>query len=114
MLSGGLLLLPRLSNWITVSLLAAYLLYVPMKIFHRMELPVHDLSMLQDGAPELTALFIVCAYLLIFLFTQNTAAGLGAGSGFFLILFLVVSAGGNTGVQRSGLAALLSISYGAA
>lgn len=88
-LSGILLLLPRLSNWITVPMLAVYLFYVPMKIFQRMELPVHDLSLLQDGAAELTALFIICAYLLIFLFTQNTAAALGAGSGFFLILFLV-------------------------
>ncbi len=88
-MSGILLLLPRLSNWITVPMLAVYLLYVPMKIFQRMELPVHDLSMLQDGAAELTALFIICAFLLVFLFTQNTAAALGAGSGFFLILFLV-------------------------
>ncbi len=88
-MSGILLLLPRLSNRITVPLLVVYLLYVPMKIFQRMELPVHDLSALQDGAAQLTALFIICAYLLIFLFTQSTAAALGAGSGFFLILFLV-------------------------
>lgn len=88
-LSGILLLLPRLSNWITIPMLAAYLFYVPMKIFHRIELPVHDLSVLQDGAAELTALLIICVYLLIFLFTQNTAVALGVGSGFFLILFLV-------------------------
>ena len=33
--------------------------------------------------------FIICAYLLIFVLTQNSAAALGGGSGFFLILFLV-------------------------
>lgn len=88
-ISGILLLLPRLPNWITVPLLAVYLLYVPTKIFHRMELPIHDLSALQDGTAEVTAVFIICAYLLVFLFTQNTAVSLGAGSGFFLVLFLV-------------------------
>lgn len=88
-LSGILLLLPKLSNKVTVPLLIVYLLYVPVKIFQRMELPIHDMNGLQDGSTELTAAFIICAFLLIFLFTQSTAAALGAGSAFFLVLFLV-------------------------
>lgn len=88
-LSGILVLLPRLSNWISIPLLAVYLWYVPMKIFQRMELPIHDMSSIMDGVAELTVAFIICVYLLVFLFTQNSAAALGAGSGFFLVLFLV-------------------------
>ena len=83
LLSGFLLLMPRMSNWISVPLLAVYLYYVPLKIFQRMELPMQDMSRIMDGAAELTVVFIICAYLLVFLFTQNSAAALGAGSGFF-------------------------------
>lgn len=54
-----------------------------------MELPIHDMSRITDGATELTIAFIICVYLLVFLFTQSSAAALGAGSGFFLVLFLV-------------------------
>ena len=53
-----------------------------------MELPMHDMSRIMDGVTELTVAFIICVFLLIFLFTQSSAAALGAGSGFFLILFL--------------------------
>lgn len=88
-LSGILLLMPKLSNWSSIPLLALYIYYVPMKLFQRMELPMQDMSNMTDGAAELTAAFIVCVYLLVFLFTQNSAAALGGGSGFFLILFLV-------------------------
>lgn len=88
-LSGFLLLLPRLTNWVSVPLLALYLYVVPLKIFQRMELPIQDMSKLMDGAAELTVAFIIAVYLLVFLFTQSTAAALGAGSAFFLALFLV-------------------------
>lgn len=88
-ISSILLLMPRLSNWISIPLLAVYLCYVPMKIFQRMELPIHDMSRIMDGVTELTVAFIICVYLLVFLFTQSSAVALGAGSGFFLILFLV-------------------------
>lgn len=87
--SGVLILLPRLSNRVAVPLLAVYLLYVPRKIFQRMELPTQDMSRLLDGAELLTVLLILCVFLLIFLFTQNSAVALSVGSGFFLILFLV-------------------------
>jgi len=52
-----------------------------------MELPVHDMSRLLDGAELLTVAFIICVYLVVFLFTQNSAVALGAGNGFFLVLF---------------------------
>ena len=87
-LSGIILLLPKLPNWISIPMLALYLYYVPSKIFLRMELPMQDMSRIVDGAELLTVLFILCAYLLVFLFTQSSAAALGAGSSFFLILFL--------------------------
>ncbi len=87
LLSGVLLLLPKLTNWISLPLLALYLLYVPRKIFQRMELPVQDMGRIMDGAEELTIAFIICAFLLIFLVTQSSAAALGAGSVFFLTLF---------------------------
>ncbi len=88
-LSGLLLLLPRLPNRISIPLLALYLYFVPMKTFQRMELPMQDMSRIVDGAAQLTIAFIICAYLLVFLFTQSSAAALGAGSGFFLALFLM-------------------------
>ena len=89
LLSGFLLMLPKLSNWISIPLLAVYLYFVPTRIFVRMEIPVHDLSRIMDGVQLLTVAFIIGAYLLVFLFTQNSAAALSAGSGFFLILFLI-------------------------
>lgn len=89
LLSGVLLLLPRLSNWVSVPLLILYLCFVPTKIFQRMELPMQDMSRIMDGVTELTVAFIICGYLAVFLFTQSSAAALGAGSGFFLALFLV-------------------------
>ena len=88
-LSGILLLLPDLSNWISVPLLILYLYYVPLKIFQRMELPMSDMSRIMDGVTQLAVAFIICGYLVCFLCTQNSAAALGAGSGFFLALFLV-------------------------
>jgi len=87
--SGALLLMPRFSNWVSIPLLAGYLWYVPAKIFQRMELPVHDMSELVDGAELLTVAFIICVYLAVFLFTQSAGAALGAGNGFLLALFLV-------------------------
>ena len=88
-LSGALLLLPKLPNRITIPLLAVYLYYVPTKIFERIELPMQDMDRLLDGAAELTAALIVCVCLLIFLFTQHFEAALGGGSAFFLIVFLL-------------------------
>lgn len=88
-LSGILLLLPRLPGRISVPLLVLYLCYVPAKTFQRMELPMQDMSRIVDEAAQLTIAFIICVYLLIFLFTQNSAAALGTGSGFFLGLFLL-------------------------
>lgn len=87
--SAVLLLLPRLSNWISIPLLVLYLCCVPMKMFQRMELPVQDMSRIMDGAAQLTIAFIICVYLMVFLFTQSSAAALGAGNVFFLALFLV-------------------------
>lgn len=88
-LSGFLLLIHGLPNKISVPLLVVYLWFVPVKIFQRMELPTQDMSGLADGAELLTAAFIVAVYLLIFLFTQSSRVALGAGSGAFLVLFLV-------------------------
>lgn len=88
-LSGFFLLMPKLQNGKALFFLALYLVYVPMKIFQRMELPMQDMSLMADGAAELTAAFIICVYLLAFVLTQNSAAALGAGNGFFLILFLL-------------------------
>lgn len=88
-LSGALMLLPKLPNRITIPLLAVYLYYVPTKIFERIELPMQDMDRLLDGAAELTAALIVCVCLLIFLFTQHFEAALGGGSAFFLIVFLL-------------------------
>lgn len=87
-LSSILPLLPEPPNWIALPFLALYLYFVPMKIFQRMELPVQDMSAIKGSAAELTAAFVICGYLLAFLLTQSTAIALGAGSGFFLLLFL--------------------------
>lgn len=88
-LSGLLLLLPKLPNGISLPMLAVYLLYVPMKLFERMELPVHNMERITDGIAGLTAAFIICLYLLVFLLTQSSAIALGAGNSLLLVLFLV-------------------------
>ena len=88
LLSGIFLILPGLSNRISLPLLAVYLCFVPKKIFVRMEIPVHDTSRIMDGVVPLTIAFILCVWLLFFIFTQSSAVALGAGSGFFLIVFL--------------------------
>ena len=88
LLSGIFLILPGLSNRISLPLLAVYLCFVPKKIFVRMEIPVHDTSRIMDGVVPLTIAFILCVWLLFFIFTQSSAVALGVGSGFFLIVFL--------------------------
>lgn len=44
-----LLLLPKLSNKLTIPLFVLYLAYVPLKSFQRMELPLHDMNRIMDG-----------------------------------------------------------------
>ncbi len=53
LLSGIFLILPGLSNRISLPLLAVYLCFVPKKIFVRMEIPVHDTSRIMDGVVPL-------------------------------------------------------------
>lgn len=88
-LSGILLLMPKLSNWVSLPFLVVFMYYVPMKIFQRIELPIQDMSKIMDGAAELTVAFIICVYLLLFLLTQSSGVALAAGNVFFLVLFLV-------------------------
>lgn len=84
-----LLLLPKLSNKLTIPLFVLYLAYVPLKSFQRMELPFHDMTRIMDGVTLLSVTMIICVYFAFFLVTQRSNWGLGGGSLFLLILFLV-------------------------
>lgn len=86
--SGLLISLPKWNNKLSILALLIYLLYVPLKIFQRIELPFHDLSRLVDGVTSLSVWMILCIYLLVFLVTQRSNLALGIGNIIILILFL--------------------------
>lgn len=86
--SGLLLLLPQFPNKISVPLFVGYFLFVPLKIFQRIELPIHDMSRLQDGAAALNVWLLLCIYFLLFLICQRTEIALTAGNVVILLLFL--------------------------
>lgn len=71
---------PRPPKWYSIPLVAIYLFYVPKKFFERIELPVHNMSDVLEGAALVNILIIVLVYACILLIFQNIGMALGFGS----------------------------------
>ncbi len=87
---GGMILFPLPKNKYTffpATLL--YLLIVPSKMFERLELPLHDMSRIQDGAKFVTILLILTLFFILLILTQRPHLALGFSSIILLIFFLI-------------------------
>lgn len=89
-LTGALIVCPRVEKWyLSAPLILLYLVMVPQKLFQRIELPVHDMSRIQDGA-ELANIFIIfLIYAIVLLISQKVSIALGGGGIILLIAFIV-------------------------
>ena len=90
LLTGGLLVCPRpqLPKF-CVPLLLLYLLLIPRKMFQRMELPLHDMPKIRDGALFANILIILLVYAILLLIFQRVRFALGGGGIVLLVLSLV-------------------------
>ena len=60
---------PKIKKWfVSVPLLVIYLLLVPVKLFQRVEFPLHDMSRIMDGALLVNVLMIFWVYAVFLLF----------------------------------------------
>ncbi len=90
LLTGAFLVLPRVKKWYcSLLLILMYLMVVPTKIFERMELPVHDMSLLLEGAFLVNILIIFLVYAVLLLVSQRIGIALSGGGTVLLIAFLV-------------------------
>lgn len=90
LMTGAVIILPRLKKWyLSLPLIVFYLLLVPKRLFYRTEVPVHDLSILMDGALLANLLIIYLIYAILFLVLQR--AGLALGSGGILLLIATIA-----------------------
>ncbi len=85
--TGALICLRPLPGKVSVALLILYLLYVPGKLFTRMELPIHDMSVLTSQARTMSILLIIALYLLMFVICRRAGAALAV----YDVLLLIVS-----------------------
>lgn len=90
LLTGALIVCPRPRHpGFCVPLVFFYLLLIPRKMFQRMELPLHDMSKLRDGALFANILIILLVYAILLLVFQRVRFALGGGGIVLLILSLV-------------------------
>lgn len=90
LMTGAFFFLPKLKKWYFVfPVVILYLITVPFKMFQRIELPNHDLSILRDGAQLANALIILLVFSVFLLLFQRTGFAFAAGSLFLLLLMLV-------------------------
>lgn len=88
--TGALLVCPRPKRWYTaVPVLGCYLLFVPLKIFQRIELPVHDMGRIQAGAKLANVFVIFLVYAVFLLVFQRIRFALGIGNIALLVISLV-------------------------
>ena len=86
LLTGALLLLPRLKHWyLAVPLVVLYVCFVPRKLFQRLELPVQDLNGMLKGAGFVNVLIILLVYAVLLLLFQRTCYAFLGGN---LLLFI--------------------------
>lgn len=84
------MMLPRLKKWYFSALaLGIYLVVVPLKIFQRMELPIHDMNRLLEGAELVNILIIFLVYGVCLLVFQRIPYALAGGNVILLILFVI-------------------------
>ena len=90
LMTGAFFFLPKLKKWYFVfPLVILYLFLVPLKMFQRIELLNHDLSMLRDGARLANVLIILLVFSVLLLLFQRTGIALAAGSLFLMLLMLI-------------------------
>ena len=92
LMTGGFLVCPRLKRMLPAALLVLlYVVFVPVKIFQRIELPVHDMSGFLKGAEFANYLIILLIYaLFLLLFQRINYAFLGGNLLLFVAMLLNV------------------------
>lgn len=84
------MILPRLKKWYwSATALGIYLIVVPLKIFQRMELPIHDMNRLLEGAQLVNLLLILLVYGVCLLVFQRIPYALAGGNILLLIVFVI-------------------------
>lgn len=90
LLAGALLVCPKPEKWyLTLPLAALYVILVPQKIFQRMELPLHEMNYLREGAEFVNILIILLVYAILLLLFQRIHLALGGGTAILFALFLI-------------------------
>lgn len=77
------------SGKIRALFLLLYIIVVPYKIFQRIELPVHDMSLLSGGSVFVNITIILMTYALLLLFLRHFHLAFGIGNILFFVLFLL-------------------------
>lgn len=92
LVTGGLLVCPRLKRVFPAALLVLlYVVFVPVKLFQRIELPVQDMNGLLNGAEFANYLIILLIYaLFLLLFQRINYAFLGGNLFLFVAMLLNV------------------------
>ncbi|MCD7807076.1 MAG: LTA synthase family protein [Lachnospiraceae bacterium] len=84
---GFFIVCPRMTDWrLSLAAVVCYLAVVPAKMFDRIELPVHDLSNLRDGAELANLLIILLIYAVLLLIFQRVGLALSVGGILILVL----------------------------
>lgn len=90
LMTGAFFFFPRLKKWYFVLPMAIlYLIIVPLKIFHRIELPNNDLGGLRNGAQLANVLIVLLVFSVLLLLFQRTGLAFAVGSFFLLLLMLI-------------------------
>ena len=88
--SGIFVAIPRIRSWIfNLVLLVLYLLYVPGKMFQRIEAPLTDMTEILPGVHFATVMLILLVFAICLLLLQRVRFALPAGSIFLCVLFLI-------------------------
>ncbi len=81
---------PRLKKWyLSAGALGIYLILVPLKIFQRIELPIHDMGRILEGAELANVLIIFLVYGVCLLILQRIPYALAGGNIILLVLFVI-------------------------
>lgn len=77
------------ARYLSVPISLLYLLYVPKKMFERIELPIHDMSGLMDGAYLVNELVILMIFVILFFLFQRAQYAFGIGGILILLASLI-------------------------
>lgn len=88
--TSALILCPRpKSPYVSSFILLLYIIWVPRKMFQRMELPIHDMAKLKDGAMLANLFIIFLLYAILLLICQRICLSLGIGNMILLVLSII-------------------------